>query len=271
MSTYYGVDTHRIVYKASEFETGLTVTGYLWSPALVKSDLQTFTELSDGLYYLDYVFSALGTYIGLFYEDDVAKVSGAFRVVSGANGSNAIVIHVETDEGASIIDVTVEVWNSDSTVYVTESVTDAEGDVSFQLSNGDYQIRCRKGGVSFTVPEDITISEAATHDIIGTIEIGLPIAPFSCRVYEYCYLGDGTTPCTSVVGTARIVSIPFDSGSILHAGDEIDGTYDSDTGLLYWDLVHEAVVRIDCETILGDPENITIPESDTARLADLLP
>jgi len=53
MSTYIGAQEHRIVYSSANFVTGLTVTGYIWNPSLEQSALQTFTEVSDGLYYID--------------------------------------------------------------------------------------------------------------------------------------------------------------------------------------------------------------------------
>ena len=80
MTTLIGTGVHRLVYKSVGFATGLTVTAYIWSPALVKSDLQTFTEVSDGLYYLDYNFAAAGTSFGKFYEGGTGTISGAFRV-----------------------------------------------------------------------------------------------------------------------------------------------------------------------------------------------
>lgn len=80
MAELYKTGSNRLVYRSVGFATGLTVTAYIWSPALEKSDLQTFTEVELGLYYLDYTFATMGTYFGLFYEDDVAKTSGIFRV-----------------------------------------------------------------------------------------------------------------------------------------------------------------------------------------------
>jgi len=80
MSTLYGTGEHRLVYKAEGFATGLTVTGYIWSPTLVKSDLQTFTEADEGFYYLDYTFAALGAHFGKFYEDGTVKTTGTYRV-----------------------------------------------------------------------------------------------------------------------------------------------------------------------------------------------
>ena len=80
MISFRETGTHRLVYKAEAFGTGLTVTAYIWNPSLVKSGLQTFTEVADGLYYLDYNFATTGAYIGLFMEGGTKKTASAIRV-----------------------------------------------------------------------------------------------------------------------------------------------------------------------------------------------
>lgn len=80
MAELYTTGVNRIVYRSVGFTAGLTVTAYIWSPTLVKSALQTFTEVELGLYYLDYDFASVGTYMGTFYEGGVAKASAVFRV-----------------------------------------------------------------------------------------------------------------------------------------------------------------------------------------------
>lgn len=77
----YEQSRKRIFYKANNFATDKTVTAYLWDPNLNKSSLQTFTELEEGLYYLDYTFDKEGSYVGKFYEDDIPTVSGVFDIV----------------------------------------------------------------------------------------------------------------------------------------------------------------------------------------------
>jgi hypothetical protein len=80
VSTFYGTGTHRLIYKSRDFTTGLTVTAYIWNASLTKSALKTFTEVSDGLYYLDYNFTAAGAYFGKFYEGGTGTTMGSFRV-----------------------------------------------------------------------------------------------------------------------------------------------------------------------------------------------
>jgi len=82
MAELYDIGSNRVVYRAESFTAGKTVTAYFWNPSLAKSALQTFTEIELGLYYLDYNFASVGTYIGLFYENGVAKTTGIFRVIA---------------------------------------------------------------------------------------------------------------------------------------------------------------------------------------------
>ena len=80
MTTFLETGTKRLIYQSQEYAAGLTVTCYIWDPSLSKSALQTFTEVSDGFYYLDWNFSSAGVWFGKFYEDGTAKTSGVFRV-----------------------------------------------------------------------------------------------------------------------------------------------------------------------------------------------
>lgn len=80
--TFQSTGTKRIIYKAKTFGTGLTVTCYFYSEATppVKSSLQSFTEIAEGFYYLDYAFANDGTYMAMFYEDAVLTTAGFYTV-----------------------------------------------------------------------------------------------------------------------------------------------------------------------------------------------
>ena len=99
MAELYTTGVNRIADRSVGFAAGLTVTAYIWSPTLVKSDLQTFTEVELGLYYLDYNFASIGTYMGVFYEGGVPTASGVFRVTELAPeaGGNIAAIKAKTD------------------------------------------------------------------------------------------------------------------------------------------------------------------------------
>jgi len=185
MPTFFGIDTHRIIYKAAGFGAGKAVTAYIWDPALVKSAEQVLTEVSDGLYYLDYAFPALGTYFGIFYEGGVATVPGTFRIASGtaadpllnavpgtyAAGTAGYRIGVMAGLGAGAIAWTYTVTDADTgapidgvAVWVTtdsagadviaSGTTDDSGEVTFHLDAAATRYIWRsRSGYNFTNPD----------------------------------------------------------------------------------------------------------------------
>jgi hypothetical protein len=161
--TYYGAGTHRLVYKAVGFATGLTVTAYIWNASLTKSGLQTFTEVSDGLYYLDYSFAAVGDYFGKFYEDGTGTVMGSFRVVAAL--SEAAVTKLEASAGTIVIGtVSWDNTNATTTVFYSDDITEATadhfngrivifttGDLTEQATDiTDYQLSAGEGRFTVT-------------------------------------------------------------------------------------------------------------------------
>lgn len=129
MSTLRGTGEHRLIYKAEGFATGVTVTAYLWSPTLVKSALQTFTEVSDGLYYLDYTFAAEGTYFSICYEGGLAKASGPFRVESALSSEGAYTGTLTVDDGITGLEGVV-VNARRGGVLKASGTTDASGEIT---------------------------------------------------------------------------------------------------------------------------------------------
>jgi len=80
MAELYSIGVNRISYCARRFALGKNVSAYMYSPALVKSNLLPFAEMGEGLYYLDYNFAEEGTYHGKFFENGVPSIAGVFRV-----------------------------------------------------------------------------------------------------------------------------------------------------------------------------------------------
>ena len=80
MVVYFDEGVNRVWYRPIGFKTGLSVQLQLWSPDLNKKELQTFTELEEGLYYLDYNFSCSGTWVGIVYENGTKVGSSTFGV-----------------------------------------------------------------------------------------------------------------------------------------------------------------------------------------------
>lgn len=125
MSTFYGTGTHRLIYKSGNFATGLTVTAYIWNASLTKSGLQTFTEVSDGLYYLDYSFAAEGIYFGKFYEGGTGTTSGSFRIVADAMSSAGM---AKLEASAGTIVVGAAATGTLSTTQMTTDLTEITDD-----------------------------------------------------------------------------------------------------------------------------------------------
>jgi len=155
---FYGTGTRRIFYRSENFATGLTVTAYVWNTSLVKSALQTFIEISDGLYYLDYSFSVIGGYPIILYETAVAKTNTTIRIfpaiTNAGTGSTESVYNVVDDDGNAIAGASVVVTSDiEGTVKVAEGTTDDFGNVTFYLNAGTYYMWTIKSGYSFTCPD----------------------------------------------------------------------------------------------------------------------
>ena len=129
MAELYTTGINRIVYRSVGFAAGLTVTAYIWSPTLVRSALQTFTDLELGLYYLDFDFASVGTYMGTFYEEGVATASGVFRVTELAPeaGGSIAAIKAKTDNLPSGIAKNVALSNLMFTMVLLNGKTIATG------------------------------------------------------------------------------------------------------------------------------------------------
>lgn len=117
--TFYGTGTHRLIYEATGFGIGLTVTAYIWNPSLTKSALQTLTEVSDGLYYLDYDFTVLGNHFGKFYEGGSGKVSGVFEVIAAVDTIVDRILAATEVRQASVTDVGATTTKFDTTLTET--------------------------------------------------------------------------------------------------------------------------------------------------------
>ena len=162
------------------------------------------------------------------------------------------------------------ILNSAQTSTIGVVYTNASGQAVVALDDGTYKIRLRKAGYTFTVPETLTVSGTTAQTYYGTtVTIGVPTDINVCRVYDYCFLADDATPMTSVDSDVRIVSLPYDYDDKLHSGDEITGTYNATTGLLYWDVVKGAGIKVRIKE-LGLNVSVVVPSTTTARLADLL-
>ncbi len=82
-TSYYPLGGNRIVYKAQNFVTGLTVTAVIWNPDLTENEEFTLTELSNGLYWFPYKFVRWGIYPMVFSENGIESQFHTIRVRQG--------------------------------------------------------------------------------------------------------------------------------------------------------------------------------------------
>lgn len=164
-----------------------------------------------------------------------------------------------------IADVAISIYNSDQTVFLGGVITDTNGQWTVGLDDGTYKIIFRKAGVVFTVPDTLVVTADATPPFYGTpLVISAPADPNACRIIEYLADPAGDTYPASVTATAEIVALPYNADGKLHAGTNITEVYDSDTGLIYWDVVQGATVRFNVTDFISTKK--VIPALTTVRL-----
>jgi len=81
MAERYPPGRHRIFYRSTSFQSGLDVTVIMLGPDDVWTDEVPLEDVGNGLYRLDYLFNREGTWVGLFSEDGVKKVTQNFLVL----------------------------------------------------------------------------------------------------------------------------------------------------------------------------------------------
>jgi hypothetical protein len=81
MSEMFKLGTNRIVYQSSDFAEGKTVKASIYTPTATEwASGNLFSEISQGIYYLDYNFAIAGSYIVKFAENGEAMTTSTYRV-----------------------------------------------------------------------------------------------------------------------------------------------------------------------------------------------
>lgn len=80
--TTYPYGTNILVYQATNFTTGVTVTAKMWDPDLVEVTGSPFalTEIGNGLYKFEYIFDQFGIYHMVFLEGGTEKLYHTSRI-----------------------------------------------------------------------------------------------------------------------------------------------------------------------------------------------
>lgn len=200
----------------------------------------------------------------------VAAVALELAEHSGGTGANQITIQMYlTASTTPIADIGVQVLNANQSLVIANGLTNDLGQVTMALDDGTYKVRLHKSGYNFTVPETLIVTGNGTQIYYGgEIAIGAPLSANTCRVYEWCFMPDDTTPRATITAKANIIDLPYSLNGKLHAGDIINGTYDPVSGKAYWDIVYGARVTFKIPE-MGLEVTKVVPSVTTKRLIEI--
>jgi hypothetical protein len=176
-----------------------------------------------------------------FTDESSSRDMSATGAVTGSSQVNLLVYKTGTTTPISQVMITVQ--DSGQTVTQGSIMSNANGIAVTALNDLTYKLLLNKSGYTFTVPETLVVSGTTSKILYGDeIVIGTPGTAKTCRVYEYLFNQDDATKPTTVIATAQIRDLPYDYNGRIHKGDKVPGTYNSSTGVIYWDLVWGARV-----------------------------
>lgn len=192
----------------------------------------------------------------------------AWLTGGGMAGANAVTLTIQDDSGNNIVEAAVEVYDSAGTTFYEKKYSNSSGQAVYQMDDGTYIIKVHKAGYSF---DDTTliVSGATAETIEGeAVVITPPADPALCRVAIYLKFADGTIPA-EVENWIMITRLPEISDNTSLSQMAIEGVYVADTGLLYWDIIQGATVKVFVKDF-GIQKQITVPETATAELEELI-
>jgi hypothetical protein len=195
-------------------------------------------------------------------------IAGVNSGISGAYQTTAIIYVTSTT--TPIPDYYLSIYDSTNTVFLGKATTSSSGIVTLNLDAGTYKVRGRKVGyVAANATETLIVAADGTAIFYAAAHtITAPSAADACRIYEWITNPDGVTLPATIKATAQIVSLPYSYQGRLIAGTVANGTYNSATGLLYWDIVKGALVDFQIPSF-GIAKKRTISTDATKRLTDM--
>lgn len=204
--------------------------------------------------------------------DDATRIDASALNSLVVSGASTVTISVIDQDSAAIPDVSVQIYNSDLSTLITYGTSDSLGQVVAALDDATYKVKLKKAGYKFTVPETLTVSGDTSDSYSGDSlfflsDIGT--STLTTRVYEFCFL-PGDIPVESVSAFATITSLPEDNGSSLFTGQKIEGIYNEEYGVVYWDIVKGAKVRFVIINFGVDISKTVPSNRDTIRLTDMM-
>jgi len=131
------------------------------------------------------------------------------------------------------------------TTQIQQYYTNSTGNITMTLPAGTYTLRLYKALTTFQSAITLDIDDDRDVTYIGTTySIPVPTEGTYCVVYAYCFDLASQEPLESITSYAKIVSLPYNYDGKLHEKARIEGIYNSETGLVYWNIVQGATIEV---------------------------
>ena len=192
---------------------------------------------------------------------DVAWITGGT-----GGGSNAVTINVKDDGAANVVDCYVEIWDSAGTSFISRTNTNSSGNVTFNLDSNTYIVKMHKTGYYFanqTLVVDGVESEAYTGTILTP---DAATDPTLCRIYGY-YFDPAGAAYSAVKSLIKLTAI-YEASDNNYYTSELVGTYNTTTGLLYFDVIQGASVTLEIP-ILNVKKSFVVPATTLYKISDI--
>jgi len=192
---------------------------------------------------------------------DVAWITGGT-----GGGSNAVTINVKDDNAANVVDCYVEIWDSAGTSLISRTNTNSSGNVTFGLDTNTYIVKMHKTGYYFE-NQTMEVGHDETFPYTGTILTpDAPTNPTLCRIYGYYFDPAGST-YSAVKSLIKLTAI-YEASDNNYYTSELVGTYNTTTGLLYFDVIQGASVTLEIP-ILNVKKSFVVPATTLYKISDI--
>lgn len=172
--------------------------------------------------------------------------------------------------------VLVQVYSEDGSQFFTQSTTDSGGQVGFLLPPATYSLRFFKNKVGFQQPQIMTVLKAPLppnppndFNAVGEVFI-LPMAknPRLCRCSGFFKdINGGPKPFLDMHFISKFDPLLLEGDAVVTERVRIQT---DETGYASIDLIRFGMYEVTLEAMEDTPRLITIPDSSSANLPDVL-
>jgi hypothetical protein len=195
---------------------------------------------------------------------------------AGATGLRTITVSLVTESGAvPIADASVYLLNSDSSAYLANKRSDANGLVIFNADTGSYNLRIIKSGINFDAEYPITVGSIDLAVSITGTPVTSGITDIDVQTVHYDQrTQDGITPDAASVIVAELLDINQTSGETVFTGIKAHSAWIPARNRFEITLVKGKVYKIRGQSTqipsLHINKTITVTDAAEATLASYL-